>query len=227
MRLFIFIIAFIFAGATIKAQEFKADISYKYMFANQWDKAIQTYNFSRPFLIDKQPLLMNGLNASVSCVFKSPKKVKHGINLSYSYFRSLSENDNLENKLKLHFLNLGYVLHYEKTGKLEGLYIDFIISITSSALYRRVNGEAFKYDDTKSKAFGIGGDIGLKFGYYVKLKKKYYLSPFIALGYTPYLYSPNTEAVINQTKGLLEKNWTGVLTTQIGISFHLRKQVND
>jgi hypothetical protein len=41
------------------------------------------------------------------------------------------------------------------------------------------------------------------------------------------LYSPNTEAVINQTKGLLEKNWTGVLTTQIGISFHLRKQVND
>jgi hypothetical protein len=118
-------------------------------------------------------------------------------------------------------------LHYEKTGKLEGLYTDFIISITSSALYRRVNGEAFKYDDTKSKAFGIGGDIGLKFGYYVKLKKKYYLSPFIALGYTPYLYSPNTEAVINQTKGLLEKNWTGVLTTQIGISFHLRKQVND
>ena len=67
----------------------------------------------------------------------------------------------------------------------------------------------------------------MKYVKFIKLKNKNYLSPFIALGYTPYLYSPNTEAVINQTKGLLEKNWTGALTGQIGFSFHLRKQVND
>jgi hypothetical protein len=209
------------------AQEFKTDVSYKYMFANQWDKAIQTYNFSRPFISEKQPLLMHGLNASISYIFKSTKNLRHGINLSYSYFRSSSENENLENVLNLHSLNLGYILHYENNDMLKGLYTDLIISATSSGLFRKVNGEAFEYDDTKSKAFGIGGDIALKLGYCVKLKNKNYLSPFIALGYTPYLYSPNTEALINQTKGLLGKNWTGILTTQIGLTFHIRKQIND
>ena len=42
-------------------QEVKVDVGYKYLYSNQWDKAIQTYNFSRPDLIEKQPLLMNGL----------------------------------------------------------------------------------------------------------------------------------------------------------------------
>ncbi|GAB4457280.1 MAG: hypothetical protein OHK0036_20880 [Bacteroidia bacterium] len=204
------------------AQEFKTDVSYKYMFANQWDKAIQTYNFSRPFISEKQPLLMHGLNASISYIFKSSKNLRHGINLCYSYFRSSSKNENLENVLNLHSLNLGYILHYENSNKLKGLYTDLIISATSSGLFRKVNGEAFEYDDTKSKAFGIGGDITLKLGYCVKLKNKNYLSPFIAFGYTPYLYSPNTEALINQTKGLVGKNWTGILTTQIGLTFQIR-----
>lgn len=226
MRAVLFGILF-FTLNSIMAQEFRTDISYKYMFANQWDKAIQTYNFSRPFLEEKQPLLIYGLNASISYIFKSTKNLRHGINLSYSYYRSSSENENLENVLNLHSLNLGYILHYENNDMLKGLYTDLIISATSSGLFRKVNGESFEYDDTKSKAFGIGGDIALKLGYCVKLKNKNYLSPFIALGYTPYLYSPNTEALINQTKGLLGKNWTGILTTQIGLTFHIRKQIND
>lgn len=209
------------------AQEFKADVSYKYMFANQWDKAIQTYNFSRPFITEKQPLLMNGLNASASYIFKKTKNLQHGINITYSYFGSLSENENLVNKLNLHFLNFGYIIHYENPKKLKEFYTDFIISATSSGLFRKINGEPFEYDDTKSKAFGIGGDIGLKLGYYIKLENKIYLSPFIALGYTPYFYSPNTEVVINQTKGLVGKNWTGIITTQIGLTFHIRQQKND
>jgi len=227
MRIFINLFLLLFTFSNTMAQEFKTDVSYKYMFANQWDKAIQTYNFSRPFISEKQPLLMHGLNASISYIFKSTKNLRHGINLSYSYFRSSSENENLENVLNLHSLNLGYILHYENNDMLKGLYTDLIISATSSGLFRKVNGEAFEYDDTKSKAFGIGGDIALKLGYCVKLKNKNYLSPFIALGYTPYLYSPNTEALINQTKGLLGKNWTGILTTQIGLTFHIRKQIND
>ena len=93
------------------AQEFKIDVSYNYLYSKQWDKAIQTYNFSRPFIAEKQPLLIHGLNSSLSYIFKSTKNLRHGINVSYSYFRSSAENENLENILKLHFLNLGYVLH--------------------------------------------------------------------------------------------------------------------
>lgn len=214
----------LFAYSIASAQEFKADVSYKYMYSNQWDKTIQTYNFSRPFLKENQPLLMNGLNTSVSYIFKNEKNLKHGINLSYSYFRSAAENENFNNTLNLHFVNLGYILLYENTEKWKGLYSELIISATSSGLFRNINGEPFEYDETKSKAFGIGGDILLKFGYYLKLKNKSFLSPFLSIGYTPYLYSTNSEAVINQTKGLTSKNWTGILTTQIGLNFKIRKQ---
>ncbi len=223
MRNYIIILSLFFIFNKINAQELKVDISYKYLYSNQWDKAIQTFNFSRPFISEKQPLLMHGLNSSLSYIFKTSKKFKHGINISYSYFKSNSENENLENNLNLHFLNLGYILHYENKEKWKGLYTDLIISATSSGLFRQVNGEPFEYDEITSKAFGIGGDLNFKLGYKLKLKDKYFLSPFISVAYSPYLFSPNSEPVINQTKGLTSKNWTGILTTQIGITFHIKR----
>lgn len=227
MRAVILLSFLVFEFSITMAQEIKADISYKYMYAKQWDKAIQTYNFSRPFLIEKQPLLIHGINSSLSFSFKSTKKLNHGINISYSYYRSSADNENLNNVLNLHFVNVGYIIHYENKEKLKGLYTDLIISATSSGLFRNVNGEPFEFDEIKSQAFGIGGDLCLKLGYSLKIKSKNYMSPFVSFGYTPYLYSPNSEAVINQTKGLVSKNWTGILTTQIGLTFHIKQQQND
>jgi hypothetical protein len=203
------------------AQEFDFGLSYKYMYSNQWDKLIQTYNFSRPFITKKQPLLMNGSNASISYIFKSTKRLKQGINLSYSYFRSSSQNENFKNVLNLHFINIGYTIHFNDYKKMIGLYTDLIISVTSSGIFRNINGKPFLYDEKKAKAFGIGGDISLKIGYKIKFNTQSSFSPFISLGYTPYLYSPNTETLINQTKGMTSKNWTNILSTQIGLSFHI------
>jgi hypothetical protein len=205
------------------AQEIKFDVSYNYLQAQQWDKAIQTYNFNRPFLSEKQPLLINGINTSISYIFKNEKKIKHGLNLSYAYFRSSAENENFDNTFNLHFANLGYLIHYENQNTFKGLYTDFILSASSSLISRNVNGEPFLYDETLSKGIGIGGNLHLKFGYSFHLKNKSYLSPFIALVYTPYLYSPNHEAVINQTKGLTSKNWTGIVATQVGLSYHISR----
>lgn len=131
------------------AQEFKINASYEYLYSRQWDKVIQTYNFSRPFLTERQPLLMNGLNTSISYVFKNEKHFKHGINLAYAYFRSSAENVNFKNTLNLHFINLGYLLHYESVEKWKGLYSDLIISLTSSGLFRKVNGKPFVNDEKK------------------------------------------------------------------------------
>ena len=117
MKVIIVIIVLFFMHFNSIAQEFKIDASYNYLFANQWDKAIQTYNFSRPFIYEKQPLFIHGLSTSGTYIFKSPKRLKHGVNISYSYFRSSSENINLNVKLHLHFLKLGYLLHYEYPGK--------------------------------------------------------------------------------------------------------------
>ena len=221
MKVIIVSIVLFFMPLNLIAQEVKIDASYNYLFANQWDKAVQTYNFSRPFNYEKQPLFMHGLTTSGTYISESAKQFKHGINLSYSYFRSSSENENLDVKLHLNFLKLSYLLHYEYKEKLKNLYTDFIFSATTSALFRNVNGKPFTYDEEKSKAFGIGGDISIKIGYFMKFKNKNGLSPFVLIACTPYFYSPNTEAVINQTKGLATKSSTTILSAQMGMSFHI------
>jgi len=219
----LFLLLFLFRLIDTQAQEIEADLSYKYMFANNWDKVIQTYNFSRPFLTEKQPLFMHGINGSVSYIFKSENKFKQGINASYSHFNSYAENVNFVNQYNLHFLNVGYMLRYESTEKLKGLTTDFILSASSSALFRNVNDEPFIFDDTRSKAFGIGGDLSVRTSYSFNLKNKIRLSPFVQIGYTPYLFSPNTEAVINQTSGLVSPNFTDIFSSQIGLKFRLRE----
>jgi hypothetical protein len=219
----LFLLLFLFLFLDAQSQEIELDLSYKYIFANNWDKAIQSYNFSRPFLTEKQPLFMHGINGSASFIFKSEKKFKQGINASYSHFSSYAENVNFVNQFNLHFFNLGYMLRHECTGSLKGLCTDFILSASSSALFRNVNDEPFIYDDMRSKAFGIGGDLSIKTSYSFNLKNNIRLSPFIQVGYTPYLFSPNTEAVINQTRGLVAPNFTDVFSSQIGVKVRLRE----
>jgi hypothetical protein len=218
----LFLLLFLFPFIDSKAQEIEADLSYKYIFASNWDKAIQTYNFSRPFLTEKQPLLMHGINSSISYIFKSENKFKQGINASYSHFSSYAENVNFVNQYNLHFLNVGHMLRHESTGSLKGLSTDFILSASSSALFRNVNDEPFIYDDTRSKAFGIGGDLSVRTSYSFNIKNKIRLSTFVQVGYTPYLFSPNTEGVINQSRGLVAPNFTDVFSTQVGLKVRLR-----
>ncbi len=223
MRKIVLFSFLLFRCLSSSAQEFKMDASYAYMYSSQLDKAIQTYNFTRPELTEIQPLLTNGINASVSYIFRNDKHFKHGINFSYSYFQSWAENKNFSNQLNLHVANLGYLLHYENPIKCKGFYSDLIVSATSSLLYRVLNDELFVYDETLSKSFGIGGAVQLKLGYSFQLKNKCYLSPFLSVACSPYLFSPNNEAVINQTKGLVCRNWTETLMAQFGLAFHVRR----
>lgn len=214
----LFLLLFLFLFLDAQSQEIEMDLSYKYIFASNWDKAIQSYNFSRPFLTEKQPLFMHGMNGSISYIFKSENKFKQGINASYSHFSSYAENVNFVNQYNLHFLNVGYIFRYESTEKLKGLTTDFILSASSSALFRNVNDEPFIFDEARSKAFGIGGDLSVRTSYSFNIKNKIRLSPFFQVGYTPYLFSPNTEAVINQTRGLVSPNFTDVFSSQVGLT---------
>jgi hypothetical protein len=124
------------------------------------------------------------------------------------------------NQYNLHFLNVGYIFRYESTEKLKGLTTDFILSASSSALFRNVNDEPFIYDEVRSKAFGIGGDLSVRTSYSFNIKNKFHLSPFVQVGYTPYLFSPNTEAVINQTRELVAPNFTDIFASRVGLKFY-------
>ncbi|MCC6370928.1 MAG: hypothetical protein IT236_07990 [Bacteroidia bacterium] len=208
----------LFAGICAFAQSFETGLSYNYLYAGQWDNLIQTYNFARPFLVEKQPLLKHGAQVYLAYRFKSEKRISHGIQLSYSYFRSSAENAGFTNTLGFSALNVGYILHYENETLLKRVYAELIVAATGGRMQRRINNAPFEYDQKRAKALGIGGNVGTKLGYHLKINEAVRLSPFVLLSYTPYFYAPDAEVLINQTRGLVAEDWTGMLNAQFGLA---------
>lgn len=224
MRRQILYLSILAISTVANAQEINGGVSYQYIAATQWNKIIQTYNFSRPFIVQKQPLFSGGVNASLTKTISNQKNISQGIGIAYTYMKSRSENENFINTLNLHFLNIEYSVRYSNINKLKNTFGELIFSAISSGLFRNVNAASFIYDDAKSKAFGIGGSINIKVGYWFDINRRIGCSPFFSAGYCPYLYSPNTEAVINETRNLVGNNHTGIFNTQIGLM--IRKKSN-
>ncbi len=201
------------------AQAWQVNLSGDYLNVTQWDRAIKTYNFSRPFVNQKQPLIKFGIKASLNYFFRPTKHFNQGLQLTYGFYQSSVGPDPIQSTLNLHFINFGYIIHFNYAAILKGLYTDLTVSASSCTLFKRINFEPFEYDNARSKAYGIGGNIDVKLGYSLRLNNKYSIAPFLGIGYTPYLYAPNVEAVINQTKGLLNTSRVQVLNTQVGLAF--------
>jgi len=224
MRALTFILLLLITNISSFAQSISIGLSYNYLYSKQLDKSIQLYNFSRPFLENKQPLFINGITADVAFLFKNKKQIKHGINATYSYFGSEAKNINYSNRFNLHFINLNYLIYLANAEKFKKLYSEIHMGVSSSALYRRLNGEAFMVDDKKSKSLGIGANIGAKIGYHLSKHNIHQFSPFVFFGYKPYIYAPKNEAVINATQELITKNYMYALNVRIGFTYKINLQ---
>ena len=198
------------------AQKLSLDVSYKYMYAKQWDRSIQLYNFSRPWLIEKQPLLMHGVNAGFSYDISSKKEFNRGLSVDFSFFRSVAENKNMANAINLYISNVGYFARKDFSILHSNCYTEIRLALTVSGLFRRVNQEPILVDDTQTRAFGIGSDIQVKFGYDLPCLAGIKGSLFLAVSYAPYVYSPYSESVLNQTMGITNHYGTGIVGAQIG-----------
>lgn len=200
------------------SRDLRVGFGYTYLFARQWDKAIQTYNFSRPFIVQKQPLLANGVTIYSSYLFNSSKWYKNGISFSYSYFNSCSANENLSNTLNLHFVKPGYLLHFKNEKRLNNLSADIIVAAHLGGLNRRVNGNPNIFDEKRAMAFGIGGCIDIKCVYRcLTINHRFTMSPYVNAGFTPFFYAPGFETLLNQTKHLVNKASTEILNLELGI----------
>lgn len=215
----LFILAF---AADIDGQQFRFGAGYNYTYSPRWDKAIQTYNFSRPDLEKKQPLLIHGYYAGASMFFYETLYAT-GISVSYHYTRSAVKNDNFDASLHLHLISLGYLLHYEKPVASNSIYFEGQLSLLVGGIFRQVNGEALQNDGKKIRAPGLGGEIGISAGYRIALNERFGLSPFLQVRYSPWYYSPASEAVLNQTIGLSGPKWAMILSGQVGINVHFIK----
>lgn len=221
MRILKFILLLIIVGRNGFAQIISNGVSYNYLYSKQLDKSIQLYNFSRPFLENKQPLFVNGVSADIEFLFKINKQIKHGINATYSYFGSEATNENYSNRLNLHFINLNYQIRLANEEKIKKLFGEIHIGFSFIALYRRLNGDFFLVDDEKSKSLGVGGNIGVKIGYHIFRQGIHQISPFVFFVSTPYLYAPKNEAVINATQGIISKPYMYALNLRIGFNYEI------
>ncbi len=198
------------------AQKLSLDVSSKYMYAKQWDRSIQLYNFSRPWLIEKQPLFMHGVNAGFSYDVSSKKEFIHGLSVDFSFFRSVSENKNMVNAINLYISNMGYFVRKDFRILHSNCYTEIRLALTVSGIFRRINQEPMLVDETQTRAFGIGSDIQVKFGYELPCLAGIKGSLFLAVSYAPYVYSPYSESVLNQTMGITNHYGTGIVGAQIG-----------
>lgn len=212
-----FLLSLVFQHAF--SQKFSGGLAYSYLYSKQLDKAIQSYNFNRPFLVEKQALFTHGLNIEASYLFAKERKLKQGISFSYSNFRSFASNENYEKLFQFHLQNVAYFFHFEHPERFKNFYGELFLGLSSSLLTRKINGEAFVMDDKRARSWGIGGNCGAKVAYYL-LKNKNFAS-FIRINYMPHLFAPKNEALINTSSELVTKRGTSAFNSHIGLIYHL------
>ena len=75
MKALTFILLLSMTGISSFAQSISFGVSYNYLYSKQLDKSIQLYNFSRPFLENRQPLFINGITTDVAFLFETKKQI--------------------------------------------------------------------------------------------------------------------------------------------------------
>ncbi len=218
MKYFCFILILSTVTFNAFSQRLSIGVNYAYLLNPKWDKMIQTYNFNHPFLNEKQPLLMNGISADVNYFFKSEKKIKKGLNLSYSNYRSYTENTSFNCKINLHLIDLGYFIklnHFDSQKAYSLIGIDANLG----GIFKQINDNGTQFEEKRAKGLGIGGSLKYKFAYKFKLGEKHSLSPYFNINYSPYYFSPNTEMILNNTKTIVSKNYSTFVQFKIGVAF--------
>jgi hypothetical protein len=202
---------------TGRAQRLYIGGGYTWLHAPQWDKAIQTYNFSRPFA-GQQPLLKDGVQIHGAYLLGAGKRGRQGVCLSYTYVGSSAGGYGLTNNLRLHLVKPGYLWHFGGRGWLQHMWVNVAASAVVGILNRNVEGASYTYPDAQTTAWAIGGSADVTCAYKVPIHLAgMQIHPYVQAGYAPYVYAPNAEPLLNQTKQLTSKNHTSIFTVSFGL----------
>ncbi len=210
-------------ASSTNAQNVRIGVGYNYLYSKQFDNLIQTYNFSRPYLQENQPLLSSGIHSDFSYLFNSDRSLKSGFILQHSAYRSWAENLGTDTKLVFNLMGIGYLMHYENKQKLSGLFFDLSASGLIGILIKKIDNETLLVDEEKLRSIQFGGYLNLSTGYKFNMSDKLVISPFIGFGFAPYFSEGTSESVINQTSTLIseDEEYTSFMNFQVGIRIHL------
>lgn len=200
----------------VKSQAISVELNNSFCANSQFDKAVRVYNSARPFLTSKQPLFRYGIGTKIGYSYPSKKhpKVHYGFELGYSYFDSYAENDGFINDMQLHTMTPRFFTSTKITNRFFG---QIMVGLPSYGMFRQVNSEAITNDETPIRAFGIGLSVRPELSYQFILKDRISLCLTFGLEYCPFQYSPQGEALINQTKGLYTNNFNSFFGFDCGV----------
>jgi hypothetical protein len=206
-----------------KSQAISVELNYSFCTNTQFDKAVRVYNSTRPFLTNKQPLFRNGMGAKIGYSFPSKKhpKVEYGYELGYSYFDSYVENDGFINDMQLHSVTPRFFTSTKITNRFIG---QIMLGLPSYGMFRQINSESVTNNETPIRAFGIGLSIRLQLSYQFVLNDRISLFPTFGLEYCPFQYSPQGEALINQTKRLYTNNLNSFFGFDCGVKVRFLRE---
>jgi hypothetical protein len=178
-------------------------VAYAYFYSPFLDKCIQTYNFDRPFLVEKQPLFQHGVNGTFQHIFKSDKKFKKGIGFEYQRMTSQVENQNLTNKLSLNSYTIAFILQKEQKIKNAHFDFQFMVDLALLELNNKKNKQKNLINNSIINNFGLGTNISFSSSYKNDFLIKNRLFPYLKTTTSAYYYAPYFEAIINGTKNLI------------------------
>jgi len=200
-----------------KAQVTGIEVAGNYLYSGQWDRAMQTLNFSR-FNFGTQPLLRFGFTVGTTYRFNKTSS-PYGLSGRYGYVSSVNDFPGRSTILQLHQLALHYTYTW-KPSDLKPFYIYLSGGVLSTLLLRKIESQYYVYDERLARATGIGPELALRAYYTLLENSKFNWSPFLICNYSPFLWSPNTESLINQTGGLTSNAYTMLTQVQLGVIFN-------
>lgn len=209
-------------GATsLCAQQFQVSLEYQMLNARQWNKATQAYNFARPFLTEKQPLMGAGVQIGLAYLLHPENTVSFGPSVKASLHRSSSENPNFNIDINAVLLDLGMKIQYRPEMGQKRLAIGFTPSIAVVMLTRKLNGEVVVIGPTEEdralRTFGAGLTLNAQAAYAFPLGDKASISPVVGFNYDPFVWAFRSEVVFNEASvGDLKSN-TQIWRFQAGL----------
>lgn len=217
----------------LRAQQYGASISLQNIAIPQWNKALSTYGFSRPFLDDTHLRYTNNLHLSFYYSKNPYRNRRLAPSLAYSRKSLHAHAANLDVDLHFQHLELGALIRLRKVAHLKDInsfFVDLSPGLQLSRISLRNNGEPVfrSIDEATSQrmvSHGIGIGLSTKVGYSLFLTEELLLSPFAELYYVPLLYAPNSIDVLNQTAVNGLRDYSALYSFRLGFEISFCKKL--
>jgi len=211
------------ASFTAMAQQTGWSVSYKTLHVTTWNEAVRTYNFSRPFLSEKSPLLSHGVGISYLKTKPTSKGWERGWDWRLSYFQTSSSSTNLDLTIAATQLSLGH--RFRLTEESEAGKRDFYLTplLNIHGLARFHNGELIEIEEGEGSrrlltgGFGLGGEMALRQSLWSF--KTSNISLILGLQYEPVRWTYQPADIFNLSLTANEKNLSDAFTFRAGFQW--------